>query len=36
MVIKKWKMTMKRMPDFIEVYDNAITSKDCKNVIKEF
>ena len=22
---------MKKMPDFIEVYDNAITSKDCKN-----
>ena len=36
MVIKKWKMTMKKMPDFIEVYDNAITSKDCKNVIKDF
>ena len=27
---------MKRMPDFIEVYDNALTSKDCKNVIKDF
>ena len=27
---------MKKMPDFIEVYDNAITSKDCKNVIKDF
>ena len=27
---------MKKMPDFIEVYDNALTSKDCKNVIKDF
>ena len=27
---------MKKRHDFIEVYDNAITSKDCKNVIKDF
>ena len=36
MVTKKWILTMKKMPDFIEVYDNALTSKDCKNIIKDF